>query len=269
MMHTLTQADALALWPLYLTTQTARVQWNGSLARGDAGRIAQSSIDAILIRINMYRAAAGLEPVVNNTALNQACQECAFVLHANPTWIISHSLPTTLKFYTRDAARAAQNSNIDRGDEGPKAIADFMRDWGMTSQNKGVGHRRWFLHPGLRSVGVGAVPPAMNNPASCCVYVRTSMTDTTQAVAWPPAGHVPIAWVPERWSYSPGPGVDVSQAVVTVDGIRLGATRQRGTSPPSAIVFTPVLPFNSETTHEVRITGIPEPVEYNVHRFRP
>lgn len=248
----LTRERAMELWPVYVETQRA-----------------PNAPGAIVARLNMYRQAAGLGPVVVDAALNPGSQQCARVLALNPTWVISHTLPRTLEGWTAAAATAARNGCIDRYDDGARAVADFVRDWGMTALNKYVGHRRWLMHPGLQTVGVGAVASSLGNPAAVCIYVRTPMAASTQAVAWPPAGDVPIGWVPERWSYS-APGCDLSAAAVWMDGRRVSVARQAGTSPPGVIVWQPVLPFNVESRHTVRIEGLPGGlVEYEVRRFRP
>ncbi|MBI2423178.1 MAG: hypothetical protein HYV27_10145 [Candidatus Hydrogenedentes bacterium] len=269
----LTKEQALALWPIYLTTQSATVQWNGNVANGIPGRLSQATIDAILARLNMARAMAGLNPVTNDVSLNPKCQAAALVLSANPTWTISHTMPNTLKWWTKEAAEAAAKSCIDRNDEGPKAVQDFLRDWGMTSLNKYVGHRRWLLLPNLQTVGIGAVPQSSSYPSSVVIWVKTLTNEERRAVAWPPAGFVPMAFVPERWSWSAA-GADMRGALVWVDGLAVTVSKQATSTPDSTIVWEPKLPFNVEDTTAVRIegvlvNGVAQSINYEVKRFRP
>lgn len=242
----LTKEEALGLWPTYVRTQQAPMAPN-----------------AILDRLNMYRAAADLPPVVLDPALVPASEACAQVLQDNPTWPISHYMPSTLTGWSKEAALAAARSCIDRGDDGAKAVADFIRDWGLSSLNAQVGHRRWLLLPELQAVGIGALAGTAAKPASACIYVFTPQSSLKKMVAWPPAGHVPMAWIPERWHYSE-PGLDLSQALVYVNGKHCTTARTG-----AFVVFKPTLPFNTEDANTVEIKGAARPITYTVHRFRP
>jgi len=242
----LTRARALELWPVYVATQRA------PLAPG-----------AMLARLNMYRQAAGLEAVTEDAGRSVWAQACAEVLSVNPGWPISHTMPRTLTGWTDDAARAAAGGCIDRQDDGARAVGDLLRDWGLTPENRTVGHRRWLLAPGLRTVGIGAVGASLTRTASACVYVMTPQSAARQVVAWPPAGEVPIAWVPERWSYS-APGVDLSGTTVYVDGRHCTTARTA-----AFVVFNPSMAFNAEQTHRVEVRVGGQVIRYQVHRFRP
>lgn len=252
----LTRARAMELWPIYVSTQQAP-GWPG----------------AVLARLNMYRAACGLAPVTNDARLNPASQQCAVVLASNPAWTISHVLPSTLKGWTKEAAAAATRSCLDRHDDGARGVADMVRDWGLSMENRLVGHRRWLLSPGLQTVGIGTVAGTMNTPASVVIYVMTPQGGARDRVAWPPPGDVPMAWVPERWSWSAA-GADVSKAIVLVDDQVYVPVRQNSGTPPSAVIWQPSIPFNVEDVHRVHILGVTvggvaQEIAYEVRRFRP
>lgn len=210
------------------------IGWTGSHASGTAGATSAAFQASTLQRLNWYRAMAGLPAATTLSAEHSAkAQEAALMMSANNT--LSHTPPSTWKFYSAAGAQAAGSSNLALGNIGPDAITAYMHDFG--DNNAAVGHRRWILYPQTRSFGTGDVPgmlpsggaPGINGANALWVFdgnygsARPRVRD--EFVAWPSKGYVPYQVVFPRWSLS-YPGADFSQArvAVTRDGQPVGVT---------------------------------------------
>ncbi|MBK6999888.1 MAG: DUF4214 domain-containing protein [Rhodoferax sp.] len=199
------------------------MNWTGNYATGAAGSTDPLYQNAVALRINWHRAMAGIPADVSLYApYSQKDQQAALMMSANNA--LSHTPPSSWKYYTAEGAEAAKNSNLALGNVGPNAVsAGYMKDSG--SNNSAVGHRRWILYPQTRSMGTGDVPGGTLNGASLnsanALWVfdsnvngaRPTVRDTF--VAWPPKGFVPYPVVYGRWSFS-YPQADFSQASVAV-----------------------------------------------------
>jgi len=195
--------------------------WTGNRTTCDAGTTSAAFKDAVLLRINYFRAMAGVPAQVTLADTYSAkAQQAALIMSVNNQ--LSHNPPTTWQCYTADGAEAAGNSDLFLGVYGWDAITGYIRDPG--GNNGPVGHRRWILYPQTQNMGTGDIPPDGGRAAnSLWVFdshvweARPPTRDTF--VAWPPPGYVPYQVVFPRWSFSyPGANFSQASATMTRDG---------------------------------------------------
>src|SRR5262249_61847519 len=120
--------------------------------------------------------------------------------------------PSNWPDYSADGAQGAGHSDLSLGASGTNAIDLYMTDPG--DGNTFVGHRRWLLYPTTRTMGVGDVPARSN--ALYVVQPQLAPAPAVTAVAWPPAGFVPVTLLPQRWSLQADGNTDFSNATVEV-----------------------------------------------------
>lgn len=258
--------------------------WDGDPATCTPGTTDNAFRDAVVDRINVYRALAGLPGLLTQHGLDETgmSQEAALMMAANGD--ISHTPPDGWSCYSEGGAAGALNSNLIVGVSGTAAVDAFMDDAG--SDNYFVGHRRWLLYPPQQFIGVGDVGGDTQASALWVLSGFGERPATPNGVAWPPAGFVPYQMLPDgsnRWSIS-YPGADFSEALVTV-------TREDGTSLPVSIepinnggfgdatlVFRPqgfdYGPPARDTRYDVSITGVagngvPAQFQYSVTVIDP
>jgi hypothetical protein len=207
---------------IYNASEGVPMGWTGSYTATDpivaAGDTSAAFKEAVLLRINFFRALAGVPAAIAfNSAYSAKDQQAALMMSANSA--LSHTPPSSWTFYTADGATAASNSNLAIGNSGPDAITGYMADSG--SNNTAAGHRRWLFYPQTLQMGTGDVSgSATLYPANVTWVIDDKFgttrpaTRTTQ-ITYPPAGYVPYQLVWPRWSFS-YPGADFSSATVTM-----------------------------------------------------
>ncbi len=200
----------------YIISPSPSINWTGSHTSCDPGTTDPEFQQAVLKRINYFRAMAGVpDDVVFSQGSNQKAQAAALIMSVNGD--LDHTPPETWTCYSDLAAEGAGSSNLYLGVLGWEAITGYMRDPGTS--NDAVGHRRWILYPKTQIMGSGDIPAVGDYLASNALvvfdeYLWSPRPDTRDGfVAWPPPGYVPYPVVFTRWSFS-YPGADFSQAVV-------------------------------------------------------
>ncbi|MBK9139414.1 MAG: CAP domain-containing protein [Verrucomicrobia bacterium] len=203
---------------VYAASNNASPAWNGAYETCEAGTTAASFREAVVRRINYFRAMAGVPADVALAAeYNDKAQQAALMMSANTN--LNHYPAPTWLCYSSAGAEAAGKANLAIGTLGPEAIDGYMEDPGEF--NASVGHRRWLLYPQTRLMGTGDVPGDASRYAANAVWVldnnvfgaRPATRD--DFVAWPPPGFVPYPLVFPRWSLS-YPNADFTKATVTV-----------------------------------------------------
>jgi Calx-beta domain len=253
-------------------------QWNGSVAAGDAGVLGASYLAAIVARVNDYRWMAGLPGGVTlDLTENAEAQLAALMMAANEQ--LSDSPPSTWLDYSAPGADAAAHSDLALGSSGTNAIDLYMIDSG--SGNTFVGHRRWVLDPTTRTMGVGDIPGQSN--ALYVVQPQLAPAPAVTAVAWPPAGFVPVTLMPQRWSLQSESNTDFSNATVTVtengtpQTVEILSDNAEGYA-GNAIVwdlpFAPVPQPGQQVVYTVNvgnvlIGGVPQSFSYTTTSFDP
>ena len=202
----------------YTASEGIDPAWTGDLTTCTAGTTAPAFRNAVVTRINYFRAMAGVPASVTlSNEYNNKAQEAALMMSRNNT--LSHFPPATWTCWSQSGADAASNSNLSLGSRGPDAVANQMRDNGPN--NRAVGHRRWLLFPQTQEMGTGDIPATAKDLAANAVWVFDSHyydvrpTPRDSFVAWPPPGYVPYQVIYPRWSFS-YPGADFSVATVSL-----------------------------------------------------
>lgn len=190
---------------VYKASQGVPHGWNGNVSTCTPGATSQAYIDATILRINYFRAMAGLPGDVTPEATwSGKAQMAALMMSAQGQ--LSHFPDTTWACYSAQGAEAAGKANLTLGVDGPGAIDLYMDDPG--ANNTPVGHRRWILYPPEKIVGVGNVPASSGKLAANALWVIGGIGPrpaTPEWVAWPPPNYVPYQLLPKssgRWSFT-------------------------------------------------------------------
>lgn len=229
---------------------------------------------AVLRRINWFRALAGLPASITFDAGESAQNQAAAVLMSANTNLQHTLIPPTWHCFSTDGTNAAANSNLALGYDGPDAITSYIWDFG--ANNYEVGHRRWLLYPQTRVMGTGDVPlqggflPANATWVFDANYGGPRPATRTPYVAWPPAGYAPYQLVYPQWSFGYANG-DFSAATVNLksNGVSVAVTKQSYVTGygENTLVWYPsalnpssantVFPFNgTDTVYSVAISNI-------------
>lgn len=207
---------------LYPQSDNVSINWTGDHTTCNAGTTGQAFQNAVALRVNWFRAMAGVPATVSLYGpYSQQDQQAALVMSANNT--LSHTPPSAWNCWNQTAFDAAGKSNLALGYSGADAVTGYILDNG--TNNAPVGHRRWVLYPQTQNMGTGDVPHGSFNgtsvsPANALWTLDSHTYDARPAVrddfvAWPPKGYVPHQVVYGRWSLAHSQA-DFSNAVVTV-----------------------------------------------------
>jgi uncharacterized protein YkwD len=270
---------------VYVPGSAVSSGWTGAVPDCDAGTTALAHRQAVIDRVNYFRALAALPPVslLGSTPTIQS-QASALMMSANNA--LDHSPPTDWLCYTADGAFAAGKSNLAWGIHGVGAIDLYIDDNG--SGNYAVGHRRWILHPPQVSMATGDITPtgSTNRPTNDLYVLGTFGTRpaTPNGVAWPPAGFVPFQNLPSRsnrWSFS-FPGANFTAATIMMSGpggsIPVTLETIANGYGDNTIVFRPTgvsyARPAADTTYTVTVdgmtgTGVPSTLSYTVTVIDP
>jgi hypothetical protein len=269
---------------VYLASEGVAIGWTGDHATCDAGQTAQAFRDAVELRINYFRAMAGVPSTVQlRDEYNRKAQQAALMMSVNQA--LSHSPDASWRCYTAEGAEAAGSSDLYLGVYGPPAITGYIYDPG--SGNYPVGHRRWILYPQTEWMGSGDIPWADGYPPSNALWVFDEnlwnpRPETREAfVAWPPPGYVPYQVVFPRWSFAYA-GADFDEATVQMSsgGHSISVSVQPVVNGygENTLVWEPDLSTGTPpagdtaynvTVQGVRIGGVPRNFAYQVIVFDP
>jgi len=203
---------------VYLSSERISSGWTGRYDGCEPGTTTEAFKDAVLRRINYFRAMAGVPAGVGRSEVfSTKAQQAALIMSAEGD--LSHYPPPGWACYTVEGHEAAGNSNLAWGSEGAEAIDGYMEDYGQG--NAAVGHRRWLLYPQTRTMGTGDVPGEGSVRAANATWVfdgnfgKPRPVTREPYVAWPPPGYVPYTQVYTRWSFG-HPDADFGSATVTL-----------------------------------------------------
>jgi len=190
---------------IYRASEGVPIDWTGDHSTCREGTTSPAFRHAMRLRINYFRAMAGIPgDVALSEEFNQKAQKAALMMSVNRQ--LSHYPEPTWECYSADGAEAAGRSNLYLGVYAWDAIDGYIRDPGTS--NYAVGHRRWILYPQTKLMGTGDIPPADGYLPANALWVidsnySTPRPDTREEfVAWPPPGYVPHQVVYPRWSFS-------------------------------------------------------------------
>ncbi|RIK81975.1 MAG: hypothetical protein DCC67_07690 [Planctomycetota bacterium] len=265
------------------------IGWTGDFTTCDPGTTSPQFREAILQRINYYRAMAGVPAdVVFRDDWNHQAQQAALMMSVNRQ--ITHAPPASWACYTADGAAAAGKSNLAQHINGPSAIDGYMRDPG--SSNFFVGHRRYILYPQTDEMGTGDIPGGSGHDTINALWViddnsyyspRPATRDGF--VALPAPGYAPWLTTPARWSFSyPGANFFSATVSMTQDGAPIAVRKEqvRNGYGENTLVWVPknlredyVVPQPARdevyrvTIDNVLIDDAPRSFEYTVTIFDP
>jgi uncharacterized protein YkwD len=202
----------------YVAWENAAANWNGDHNSCNPGSTSPDFRNAVLHRVNYFRAMAGVPAKVTlKDEYNAKAQAAALMMSVNNQ--LNHDPPASWQCYSDAGHEGAGNSNLYLGVYGWNAITGYMRDPG--SGNYFVGHRRWILYPQTQEMGTGDIPNTGSHAPANALWVFDSNlwgprpTTRDEFVAWPPRGYVPYQVVFARWSFA-YPNADFSSAIVTM-----------------------------------------------------
>ncbi|MGD9504800.1 MAG: BACON domain-containing carbohydrate-binding protein [Syntrophobacteraceae bacterium] len=201
----------------YHEETTPDIAWDGELSSCTPGDTAAGFKSAIALRINYFRAMAGLPAAIAlSSEYSGKDQKAALMMAA--AGALSHSPTSSWTCYSADGAEAAGKSNLALGIYGPSVIDGYVKDFGTS--NGAAGHRRWILYPQTQTMGTGDIPGTYPSSSNALWVFDENLWGTRPSVrdgcvAWPPPGYTPYQVVYPRWSFA-YPGADFSSASVTV-----------------------------------------------------
>ena len=261
-------------------------QWTGNVEQGVAGTTASAFRQAVLRRVNWYRAMACLPGnVVFSETSNGYAQAAALLMSRNKA--LSHTPPTSWFGWNQTAYDGASSSSLFLGAWGSGAVDGYIEDGTDGIGNVIVGHRRWILFPPMRKMGTGDVParsdgtaawPAANalrtfgEPDSWAADVYSMARN--RFTTWPPAGYVPVGTTYAYWTISyPGPfspnGDNVSFAQASITARKNGQPLRavvlsnnegyRGFGDDTFVWWFPGDVRAAEDTYEVTVSNIQTP----------
>ncbi|MBI5879298.1 MAG: CAP domain-containing protein [Chloroflexi bacterium] len=230
--------------------------WTGTQNPCNPGATDAAFRDAVLLRINYFRAMAGVSATVTfSGTFNQKAQASALMMSANIS--LSHAPPVWWTCYTAAGAEAAGSSNLALGAYGWDAMSLYMKDPG--SGNTAAGHRRWILYPQTREMGTGDIPGGTTANDLWVFdgrYGSPRPATREEYVAWPPPGYVPYTVVYPRWSFAYG-GANFSGATVQMtsngSGVSLAQSAVANGYGENTLVWIP-LGLNSSASWTVPLT---------------
>jgi uncharacterized protein YkwD len=273
---------------VFMASENLDTGWTGELASCTPGTLSADYQAATILRVNWFRAMAGIPADVTlDSDFSAKAQQAALMMAANRQ--LSHHPPSSWDCYTADGAEAAGNANLSLGNAGPDAVFSQMRDDG--DSNAAVGHRRWILYPQTQRMGAGSISATEWYEISNALWVfddnmwsaRPIVRD--EFIAWPPPGYVPYQTVFPRWSFSysdadfSAAGVTMTQKgspiTVTLEPLRDGAGE-------NTLVWLPA-PYQqgdpwaqpaADETYQVRVSnvlldGVSQDFTYQVMVFDP
>lgn len=185
----------------------------------EPGTNSPAFVNATLLRINWYRALAGLPASLTFDPGESAQDQAAAVMMSQHGALQHTGSWAGWTCFSSDGTNAAANSNLALGNYGPDAITAYILDNG--ANNPEVGHRRWILYPQTQVMGTGDVPPENSFNSANATWVFDANfggprpATRTPFVAWPPAGYVPYPVAFPQWSFALS-NADLSAATVTM-----------------------------------------------------
>ena len=253
--------------------------------------------------INLMRYIAGLPDDIELDAnFTDLCQHGAVVVSAIKQLTHYPTKPAGMsdEFFQK-GAHAARVSNISSTNLPYYAIRGQMLDTGFEENIRGVGHRRWLLHPMFKKTGIGISADTGTGTRYCLVYVTGGGGDAAyDYIAWPSPGAFPaeLMRVDIPWSISvnlskygtPSP----EKVKVELKHIQTGKTFNFSKDAPNSddifenfftivanncIIFRPeqflivgrlyhAFDYDPGDVFQVKVTGLNEDIVYQVKLFK-
>ncbi|MBQ6164341.1 MAG: hypothetical protein IJK23_07700 [Clostridia bacterium] len=190
--NTLKAIPASTAQNLYTTTPSAHAPYK-------AGEVSALTKQVTLQRLNLYRALAGLNSVRYETEYEPYCQRGAVVMAAINQMTHYPSQPYDMdKDFYDVGYYGTSHSNIARlGTVEPKLdpLLKCIDMWMADSDNNNIGalgHRRWFLNPGMGGTAFGSAQGPNDSIFTAAYSVdKSAPVGDYDLITWPPSGYVP------------------------------------------------------------------------------
>lgn len=175
----------------------------------EAGRASAANRQSTLNELNMYRQIAGLTPVEESAELSDQAQHGAVLLAAVNELTHYPSQPADMddEFYEIGLG-ATSSSNLGAGYGRMEYGIDGCIQDNSGSNLTSVGHRRWFLNPQMRYIGMGQAESVSGygygRYFAYKVFDRSNDYLDHDFVSWPASGNFPVELlsVKQPWSIS-------------------------------------------------------------------
>jgi len=201
--------------------EQTEMAWSGDHSVCDAGITSEALRDAVLQRVNYFRAMAGVPANVRlDHEYSAGAQDAAFMMSINGR--LSHWPDESWSCYSVEGDEAAGKSLLFLGATAWHAVDGYVEDRGAV--NEFVPHRRLLLYPHTKTMGTGDIPRTADRWAANALWVLGEMSverpETRDGfVAWPPPGYVPYQVTFARWSLSHDQAdFDDATVVMALDG---------------------------------------------------
>ena len=200
------------------TIQNLYAAMPSSHAPYQAGAVSQLTKNVTLQRLNLYRSLAGLNPVRYESEYEPYCQRGAVVMAAINQMTHFPSKPYDMdKDFFDVGYYGTSHSNIARlGSVEPKLdpLLKCIDMWIADSDNNNIGalgHRRWFLNPGMGGTAFGSAQGQNDSIFTAAYSVdKSAPVGDYELITWPPSGYVPsddrIFDSSTAWSVTLNPG---------------------------------------------------------------
>jgi hypothetical protein len=249
-------------------------------------------INATLLRINWFRAMAGLPAAVTFDTGESTDDQAAALMMSGQGELQHVGNWAGWDCFSDEGTNASANSNLALGNDGPDAITSYVWDFG--ANNYEVGHRRYIIYPQTQIMATGDIPAEGASLASNAAWVfdanyfGSRPATRNPYVAWPPAGYVPYQVVFPQWSFALS-NASLSAATVTMssNGVVVPVTIQPYITGygentlvwyPSALdptSFNTLFPFGgTDTVYTITVSNVvtataTNSFSYNVTVFDP
>ncbi len=118
---------------VYRSSQDTEAEWTGDVDACIPGETSQAFKEAVIRRVNYYRAMAGVPAEVTlNAGYSARAQEAALMMSAEGA--LSHTPDAGWACYSGDGDAAAGKSNLSLGRSGWDAVSGQMRDNGDNNE---------------------------------------------------------------------------------------------------------------------------------------
>jgi hypothetical protein len=216
---------------IFTSSENVAMAATADTAACEPGTNSSAFENAVLLRINWFRAMAGVPSAVTFSPTESAEDQSAALMVSANSQVQHTEIPPTWSCFTTNGTNAAAKSNLALGIDGADAVTSYIWDYG--AGNSQAGHRRWILYPQTQVMATGDVPAQGDNSPANAIWIQDTNYEgprppgTAPFVAWPPPGYAPDPVVFPQWSFSLS-NADLSLASVSMEsnGVPLSVTVQ-------------------------------------------
>jgi hypothetical protein len=122
---------------VFQASEDVPMEWTGSYTTGDPGSTSLAYRQAVILRVNYFRAMAGVPAnIVLNEVYSDKAEQAALMMSANDA--LNHFPPSDWTFFTEEGAEAASSSDLFLGVVGPDGFLATSVTTGQTTIRRGT-----------------------------------------------------------------------------------------------------------------------------------